>query len=169
MRMADQTMSKAVIRAAARGDAATILRLIRELAEFEGLSHEARANESDILRDGFGAAPRFECLLAEIDGEAVGFALFFHNYSTFEGRAGVFLEDIYVAERARGLGLGRALMARVARLAVDRGCARFDLSVLHWNPARAFYRRLGFEPNTDWQAYRVAGADFRRLAAEDCS
>ncbi len=152
---------------ARREDAGTILRLIRELAEFEGLVHEVRAREADILRDGFGAAPRFECLLAEVDDEALGFALFFHNYSTFEGRAGIFLEDIYVNERIRALGVGRALMARLARLAIERGCARFELSVLHWNPAREFYRRLGFEHNADWLPYRVGGASLARLAEED--
>ena len=165
--MPDQATSRTVIRAAARDDAATIVRLVRELAEFEGLGHEVRAREADILRDGFGAQPRFECLLAEVDGEAVGFALYFHNYSTFEGRAGLYLEDIYVSERVRSLGLGRALMARLARLAIERGCARFELSVLHWNPAREFYRRLGFEHNADWLPYRMGGALLEALAKED--
>ncbi len=152
---------------ARREDAGTILRLIRELAEFEGLLHKVRAREADILRDGFGDAPRFECLLAEADGEALGFALFFHSYSTFEGRTGIFLEDIYVNERVRALGVGRALMAKLARLAIERGCARFELSVLHWNPAREFYLRLGFEHNVDWLPYRVAGALLEALAEED--
>jgi GNAT superfamily N-acetyltransferase len=165
--MPDQPATRAVIRIARREDAGTILRLIRELAEFEGLLPEVRAREADILRDGFGDAPRFECLLAEVDGEALGFALFFHNYSTFEGRAGIFLEDIYVNERVRGLGLGRALMARLARLAIERGCARFELSVLHWNPARVFYRRLGFDHNVDWLPHRLGGAALARLAEED--
>ncbi len=165
--MPNPTTSTTVIRPAARDDAATIVRLVRELADFEGLGHEARACEADILRDGFGAQPRFECLLAEVDGEALGFALFFHNYSTFEGRAGLYLEDIYVDERVRGLGLGRALMARLARLAIERGCARLELSVLHWNPAREFYRHLGFEHNADWLPYRVGGALLEALAAED--
>ena len=152
---------------AQREDAGAILRLIRELAEFEGLVHEVRAREADILRDGFGDAPRFECLLAEVDDEALGFALFFHSYSTFEGRAGIFLEDIYINERVRALGVGRALMARLARLAIERGCARFELSVLHWNPAREFYRRLGFEHNADWLPYRMGGALLEALAKED--
>jgi GNAT superfamily N-acetyltransferase len=157
----------AVIRPAGRADAGTILRLVRELAEFENLLDHVRASEADILRDGFGEAPRFECLLAEAGGDAVGFALYFHNYSTFEGRAGIYLEDIYVAERARGLGLGRALIARLACLALERGCARLDLSVLDWNPAREFYRRLGFEETSGWLPYRVAGNALRRLADED--
>ena len=129
-------MTSAQIRTARREDAATILRLIRELAEFENLLEQVRASEEDILRDGFGPAPRFECLLAELDGEAVGFALFFYNYSTFEGRAGLYLEDIYISPTARDSGLGRAMMTRLAGIAVERGCARFDLWVLHWNPAR---------------------------------
>ena len=165
--MSERPAKKVVIRTARREDAATILRLVRELAEFEALRHEVRASEADILRDGFGEAPRFECLLAEVGGEALGFALFFHNYSTFEGRAGLYLEDIYVAERARGLGIGRALMARLARLALERGCARFELSVLDWNPAREFYRHLGFEQNADWLRYRGNGALLRSLAEQD--
>ncbi|MFQ5774059.1 MAG: GNAT family N-acetyltransferase [Kiloniellaceae bacterium] len=156
-----------VIRPAGPEDAGTILRLVRELAAFEKLLDRVCARESDILRDGFGETPRFECLLAEADGEAVGFALFFPSYSTFEGRAGLYLEDIYVAPAARGKGVGQALMARLARLAIERGWARLDLSVLHWNPARDFYRRLGFEPVSDWLPYRLQGRALRRLAAED--
>ncbi len=123
--------------------------------------------EADILRDGFGANHRFEFLLAELDRAAVGFALFFHSYSTFEGRAGIYLEDIFVAESARAKGVGRALMARLARLAVERGCARLDLSVLHWNPARDFYLGLGFQEVSGWLPYRVGGAPLRRLANLD--
>jgi GNAT superfamily N-acetyltransferase len=155
------------IRAATAADAGTIVRLIRALAEFEKLADEVRITEADVLRDGFGERPCFECLLAEVDGEAVGFALFFANYSTFEGRPGIFVEDLYVAETARGLGIGRQLLARLARLAVERGCPRLDLSVLHWNPARGFYDRLGFLHMTDWLAYRLSGAGLTRLATED--
>lgn len=158
-------MSKPVIRMAERADAGTILRLVQELAAFEELLDEAQASEDDILRDGFGPRPRFECLLAEIEGDAVGFALFFHNYSTFTGRAGIYLEDLYVAESARGLGLGRALMVHLAKLALERGCARFELGVLHWNPARAFYDRLGFKHMDNWLPYRVDGPRLERLAA----
>ncbi len=160
-------MTGALVRTARPEDAATILRLIRELAEFEELLDQVKAREEDILRDGFGPTPRFECLLAELDGAPVGFALFFHNYSTFEGRAGLYLEDIYVSPAARGSGLGRALMARLARIAVERGCARFDFWVLHWNPARAFYDRLGFAHMEDWLPYRVEGQGLRDLAGED--
>ena len=157
-------MTRVVVRVAAREDAATIMRLIRELAAYENLLHEVRASEADILRDGFGARPTFECLLAEVDGEAVGFALFFHNYSTFEGRTGIYVEDMYVAESARGLGAGRALMARLARIALERGCPRIDLWVLHWNSARDFYHRLGFDHMSDWLPTRLDGAALRGFA-----
>lgn len=160
-------MTKPSIRPAGPDDASTIVRLIRELAAYEKLEDQARATEEDILRDGFGPTPRFECLLAEIDGKAMGFALFFHNYSTFEGRAGLYLEDIYVDPAARGSGLGRALMTRLARIAVERGCARFDFWVLHWNPARGFYHRMGFDHMSDWLPYRLDGPALRKLAAED--
>jgi len=156
-----------VIRVARPEDAGTILRLIRALAEFENLLDEVCATESDIRRDGFGPDRKFECLLAEIDGEAVGFALFFVNYSTFEGRAGLYLEDLFIAESGRGLGIGRAIMARLARLANERGYARLDLSVLHWNPARAFYERLEFQQSADWLPYRLSGNALRALGQED--
>ncbi|MDX1711913.1 MAG: GNAT family N-acetyltransferase [Rhodovibrionaceae bacterium] len=157
-------MSQTVIREAAESDAGTILRLIRELAEFERLAHEVRATEADIRRDGFGPQRYFECLLAEADGEAVGFALFFHDYSTFEGRPGIYLEDLFVREEQRGRGLGRQLIARLAALAVERDCRRLDLSVLHWNPARDVYERLGFEQKQDWLPYRLSGEGLRKLA-----
>ena len=165
--MSDPTEDAPAIRMAGREDAATILRLVRELADYEDLLDRVRATEADILRDGFGDVPRFECLLAEQGGAAVGFALFFHSYSTFEGRSCLYVEDLYVNQRVRGLGLGRALMARLASLTVARGCARLELAVLDWNPARAFYRRLGFDHNTDWLPYRLGGARLEALAAED--
>jgi len=165
--MSNRAIQRPTIRIARRADAATILSLIRELAAYEDLLDQVRASEADILRDGFGDRPRFECLLAEQGGAAVGFALFFHSYSTFEGRSCLYLEDLYVNERVRGLGLGRALMARLASLAVARGCARLELAVLDWNPARAFYRRLGFDHNTDWLPYRLGGTRLEALAAED--
>ena len=161
------TSPSIAIRAATAADAATIVRLVRALAAYENLSDRVRLTEADVLRDGFGARPRFECLLAEVDGKAVGFALFFHNYSTFEGRPGIYVEDIFVAEGARGLGVGRRLMARLAAIALERDCRRLDLSVLQWNPARDFYERLGFGHVADWLPYRLTGASLARLAEED--
>jgi GNAT superfamily N-acetyltransferase len=155
------------IRPARPEDTATILRLVRDLAAFENLLDQVRATEADLRRDGFGPERRFECLLAESAGQAVGFALFFPNYSTFEGKPGLYLEDLYIAESARGQGVGRALLARLARLAQERGWPRLDLSVLHWNPARTFYERLEFRQSTDWLPYRLSGSALRRLAEQD--
>src|SRR5262249_9223124 len=116
---------------------------------------------------GFGARPHFEAVLAERDGEALGFALYFHNFSTFMGRPGLYIEDLFVSEAARGSGLGRQLLAHLARIAVSRGCPRLELSVLHWNPARAFYERMGLAQNADWLPYRVSGEALQRLAELD--
>jgi GNAT superfamily N-acetyltransferase len=160
-------MNAVTIREAKPADVATIVRLVRELAAYENLLDRVRLGEEDVRRDGFGATPRFACLLAELQGEAVGFALFFHNYSTFEGRPGVYLEDFYVAERARGRGIGRRLLARLAMIALERGCVRLDLSVLEWNPARDFYHRLGFGQVEGWLPYRLQGEELARLATED--
>jgi GNAT superfamily N-acetyltransferase len=159
-------MTDATIRPATAADAATIVRLIRALAEYERLSDEIRVTEADILRDGFGPRPCFECLLAEIAGDPVGFALYLADYSTFAGRAGIFVEDLFVAEAARGRGIGRRLLARLAALAQERGASSLNLNVLDWNPARAFYHRLGFEESTRWQPCHLSGAALERLAAE---
>lgn len=155
-----------VIREAGPADAATILRLVRELATYEGLADQVRMTEADVLRDGFGARPCFACLLAEIGGEAVGMALYFETYSTFAGRPNLYLEDLYVAESARASGIGRQLLARLATIALERGCRRLDLAVLDWNPARSFYDRLGFRPAEGWLPYRLAGEGLAQLAAE---
>lgn len=155
------------VRSATADDAGTIVRMVRDLAQFEEMLDEVRITEEDVLRDGFGATPRFEALIAERQGAPVGFALFFHNYSTFEGRAGLFLEDLYVAPEARGAGAGKALMARLARIAIERGCPRLELSVLHWNPAREVYHRLGFSHSSDWLPYRLTGEALSLLAARD--
>jgi GNAT superfamily N-acetyltransferase len=154
------------IRPAEASDAATIVRLVRELADFEGLLDQVRLTEADVLRDGFGERRRFECLLAEIDAAPAGFALYFEDYSTFEGRPGIFVEDLYVAESARGLGIGQQLLAHLARIAVERDYRRLDLMVLHWNPARGFYDRLGFRQSADWLPYRLSGDALARLAEE---
>jgi GNAT superfamily N-acetyltransferase len=152
------------IRPAEATDAATIVRLVRDLAEYEGLLDQVRITEADVRRDGFGDSRRFECLLAEVDGAAVGFALFFEDYSTFEGRPGIFVEDLYVAESARGVGIGRRLLARLAQIALERDARRLDLMVLQWNPARGFYERLGFRHSVDWLPYRLSGDALARLA-----
>jgi GNAT superfamily N-acetyltransferase len=159
-------MPSITIRDAASSDAPTIVRLVRELAAFERLADQVRITEADVLRDGFGERRHFECLLVEVEGTAAGFVLFFYTYSTFEGRPGIYVEDLYLAQPARRLGIGRRLLARLAQIAIERDCRRLDLSVLHWNPARGFYDRLGFRQRADWLPYRLAGEALARLAAE---
>jgi len=155
------------VRPATPDDASTILTFIRGLAEFE---HEpltsVKVTEADIIRDGFGPTPRFESLIAELEGAPVGFALFFPNYSTWEGVAGIYIEDLFVLDVARGHGVGRALMAHIAALAKQRGAARVELSVLDWNPARAFYERLGMSHQTEWLPYRLTAEAIETLARE---
>ena len=161
------------IRWANASDVGEIVRLIKALAEFENEpASSVKVTEADLLRDGFGDPgdgagnfiPRFECLIAEHDGKAVGICLFFHNYSTWEGRAGLYIEDLFVEDHVRGLGLGRALMAAVARTALERNCARLDLSVLDWNPTRAFYDQINMAHMATWRPYRMAHADIAALA-----
>jgi GNAT superfamily N-acetyltransferase len=160
-------MGKVEIRPAVPADAATVVAMVRELAVFEREPlTTVEASEADFQRDCFGPHPRCEILIGEVDGAAQGFVLFFHNYSTWLGRAGVYVEDLYVRDAARGLGLGRQLLAAVARIALARGCRRLDLSVLHWNPARRFYEQLGFVEQADWRPYRVSGESLVRLADE---
>ena len=160
-------MPPIVLRPAAAGDVGILLQLIRALAAYEKAPDAVLASEADLLRHGFGAERRFEALLAFVEGKPAGFALFFPTFSTWLGRPGLFLEDIFVAEWARELGVGRRLMARVAALIVERGWGRLDFSVLHWNPARDFYHRLGIAPLEEWLPYRASGAALERLAAED--
>jgi GNAT superfamily N-acetyltransferase len=160
-------MPSIIIRAASASDAATVVRLIRALAAYENMLDQVRITEADVLRDGFGARPCFECLLAEIGGEPVGLAIHRPSYSTFDGRPGLYVEDLIVSESARGLGIGRLLMARLAAIAQQRGCSRMSLAVLHWNPARAFYGRLGFTQVEDWLPYQLSGDALARLAADD--
>lgn len=153
------------IRAANIDDAAEILRLIRALAEYEKLAHEVVANEGDLRRTLFGTQPQAECLLAELDGRCVGMALYFENYSTFRGRAGLHLEDLFVEPQARGHGIGKALLASVARIAVERGCPRYEWSVLDWNtPSIEFYRALGAKPLEDWTMFRLDDEALRQVA-----
>ncbi len=146
------------IRPATRADIPTIVRFIRELAEYEKLSHVCRTSEASLAVHLFGERPYAECLIGEVGGEAEGFALFFHNFSTFECKPGIYLEDLYVTPTARGKGLGKALLLALARLAVERGCARLEWSVLDWNtPAIAFYKSLGAGAMDEWTVFRLTG------------
>lgn len=155
------------VRPATENDAATIVEFVRLLAEFEREPVEhVRLTEEDVRRDGFGDAPAFEALIAEFDGAAVGFALFFPNYSTWEGRPGIYVEDVYVREAHRGSGVGEALMRAIARLALERRAARVDLAVLDWNPARGFYERLGLSQQAEWLPYRLDRAGIEALAQD---
>jgi len=156
-----------VVRPATPADAPVIVQLIRELAAYEREPlTSVKVTDSDILRDGFGPQQRFESLLVEVGGRPAGFALFFHNYSTWEGRAGLYVEDIFVSEWARGRNIGRRLLAEIAAIAESRGFLRVDLSVLHWNPARAFYERIGFVEMSTWRPYRLKDNALASLAAE---
>ena len=160
-------MPNIAIRFAVAEDAGLLLQLIRELAVYENLIGEVTASEADLRRYGFGPERRFEALIAALDGEPVGFALFLPDFSTFSGRPGLFLEDLYVGEKARRHGVGRRLIARLAAIAVERGCPALNFNVLTWNPAQDFYRRLGFEPRAEWQPWGAAGEVVHRLARED--
>jgi GNAT superfamily N-acetyltransferase len=155
------------IRPAAVDDCALLLELIRGLAAYENAPDAVVASEDDLRRHGFGPEAKFEAILAFLDGEPAGMALFFANFSTWLGSPGMYLEDIYVIEAARGLGVGRALMARLAAIALERGWGRIDFAALDWNPARRFYHRLGIAPLTEWVPYRAEGEALRRLAEED--
>lgn len=153
------------IRSATEEDVGTLLGLIKELAIYEKKPVSiVQATEEDLRRDGFGLARRFEARLAFIDGRPAGFTLFFPDYSTWEGRAGLFLEDIFVAEWARRRGVGRALMADLAATALARDWRRINFRVLTWNPAREFYHALGFAHIDEWLPYRIEGEALRRLA-----
>jgi GNAT superfamily N-acetyltransferase len=153
-------------RYAAREDVPVLLELIRELAEFEKLLDQVAADEATLAEQLFGARRVAEVVLAELKNEPVGFAVFFHNFSTFLGRAGLYLEDLYVRPHARGLGVGRWLISFVAKIAVERKCGRFEWSVLDWNTrAIDFYRSLGAVPMDEWTVQRVTGAALQRLGS----
>jgi GNAT superfamily N-acetyltransferase len=155
------------IRSATPADVKLILSLIRELAEYEKLAHQVVATEADIQDSLFGPRPSAECLIAEFDGAPAGFALFFHNFSTFLGKPGIYLEDLYVKPELRGKGIGRKLLAHLAQLAVTRGCGRFEWAVLDWNePAIGFYRSIGARMLDDWKINRLTGEALEKLAAE---
>ncbi len=154
-----------MIRQATIDDVPTILAFIRDLAEYERLAHEVVADEAQLRATLFGDRPAAEVLIAE-DPEPVGFALFFTSYSTFLGKPGLYLEDLFVRPAVRGRGIGLALMAACAQIAVDRDYGRFEWSVLDWNkPALAFYRRLGAVPMAEWTVHRLTGEPLKALAA----
>jgi len=154
------------LRPAIREDIGQILSFVRELAEYEKLAHEAVADETTLATQLFGDHPAAEVVIAEVDGQPAGFALFFHNFSTFVGKRGLYLEDLFVRPEYRGLGLGRRLMIHLAKLAVERDCGRFEWSVLDWNtPAIDFYRELGASPLDEWTVQRVTGDALKALAA----
>ena len=154
------------IRPAAPADLPLIAEFIRDLAAYEKLSHEVRFDEAKLGEKLFGPRPYAEVVIGEIDGAPQGFALFFHNFSTFEGRPGIYLEDLFVRPEARGSGLGKALLAHLAQLCVIRDCARLEWSVLDWNaPSIGFYQSLGARLMDEWTVMRVDGDALTALAA----
>jgi GNAT superfamily N-acetyltransferase len=154
------------IRFATADDLPLIAQFIRDLAAYEKLAHEVRFDEAGLGQRLFGPRPYAEVLIGEIDGVAQGFALFFHNFSTFEGKPGIYLEDLFVRPEARGSGLGKALLKRLAALAVERDCARLEWWVLDWNtPSIGFYKALGAKPMDEWTVFRVDGAALENLAS----
>ena len=159
-----------MIRPATPADTPAIARLIRSLAEYERLSHAVTLDEGHLREHLFGPRPFAEVLLAEEAGAVVGFALFFHNYSTFVGRPGIYLEDLFVEPEHRGKGHGKALLRALARLVVERGCGRLEWAVLNWNePAIHFYRSLGAVSMTEWTGYRLAGDALATAAGGDAT
>jgi ribosomal protein S18 acetylase RimI-like enzyme len=154
-----------MIRCAVVADVPTIARLIHALADYEKLAHAVRLDEERLRLHLFGQRPYAEALVAEDAGAVVGFALFFHNYSTFRAQPGLYLEDLFVVPECRDRGHGKALLTALARLAVERGCARLEWSVLDWNaPAIGFYRALGANPQDEWTVYRLDGPALAQLA-----
>jgi GNAT superfamily N-acetyltransferase len=161
---------RANVRFATREDVPVIVSLIRELAEYEHLEHLATATPARLEPQLFGDKPSCECLIGEQDGEPVAFALFFHNFSTFLCQKGLYLEDLFVRPTVRGTGLGKLLLQRLAQIAVERDCGRFEWSVLDWNvDAQAFYQRMGATMLPDWRVCRVTGDALQALGAPTAS
>ena len=159
------TQEHITYRFARREDIPTILGFIRELAAYEHLEQEVVATP-ELLEEWLFEKEKAEVLLAELDGTAVGSALFFHNFSTFLGRAGLYLEDLYISPEYRGKGYGKATLQKLARIAVERGCGRLEWSCLDWNqPSIDFYLSLGAEPMEEWTVYRLSGEKLSRMAA----
>jgi GNAT superfamily N-acetyltransferase len=159
-----------IIEAATSADVPLILSLINELAEYEKLRHESVASVASLTDALFGPRPGAEAVIARLDGTAAGFALFFHNFSTFLGKKGLYLEDLFVRPAYRGRGIGKALLVHLAGLALARDCGRFEWAVLDWNrPARDFYESLGAQAKSDWVIHRLSGDALRELAAAGSS
>lgn len=153
------------IRPATEGDVPQILAFIRALAAYEREPGAVIATEEGLLRDGFGPTPYFHCLIADLDGQPAGFALYFFNYSTWMGRPGIYLEDLFVPPEFRGLGIGKALLKKVAAVAIEKDCRRLQWEVLDWNtPAIDFYRAMGAEFLDEWRNVRVSGEALVQLA-----
>jgi GNAT superfamily N-acetyltransferase len=153
------------IRPATAKDAALIVQFVRDLAEYERDPKAAVATEQDFIRDGFGADPKFKVVFAEWGGKPAGFALFFYNYSTWQGRPGLYLEDLFVKPEFRGKGIGKALLLHLAKIAGENNCGRYQWQVLDWNtPAIEFYKSLGAEIMKEWLTMRVEGNALQRLA-----
>ena len=166
--MSNADGTELVIRAATKDDVPLVLSLITELAEYEQMADQVVATEADLRRALFGVRPYAEAVIAELGETPVGFALFFHSFSTFLAQPGLYLEDLYVKPDFRGRGVGRRLLAHLARIAKTRGCGRFEWSVLDWNePAIRSYRRAGATPMDEWTVYRLTGDALDRLASED--
>lgn len=153
------------IRPAGEHETALILQFIRDLAQYEHLEHEVVATEATLREALFGPHPYAEVVFACLNGEPVGFALFFHNFSTFLGKAGIYLEDLYVRPEARGHGVGGRVLSWLAATALSRGCGRLEWAVLDWNePSIRFYRNLGAVPLDEWTTFRVTGPALKQLA-----
>ena len=158
-------MKKPHIRTAVAEDAGLILHFIRELAIYENALDEVLATEEDIRNTIFGDDSRVDALICEHEGEPIGFAVYFFNYSTWMGKLGLFLEDLYVSPEQRGIGAGKALLVQLAKIAVDKDCGRFEWNVLDWNkPSIDFYEALGAKPQSEWIGYRLTGAALQDLA-----
>lgn len=158
-------MTDIVVRPAVEADAASIFGFIIELAEYEHAREAVVTDVEGIRRTLFADDPRAYALMAEVDGQAAGYAVYFYNYSTWLGQYGIYLEDIYVTPACRGRGAGKALLKRVARIAVENNCGRYEWSVLNWNrPAIEFYESVGARPQDEWTTYRLTGEALKRLA-----
>jgi GNAT superfamily N-acetyltransferase len=157
-------LSNINIRAATKKDVSIILKFIKELAKFEKLTHQVVATEKQLRVTLFGKKPIAKVLIAEINEKAVGFLLYFYNYSTFLGRPGIYIEDLYVNPQYRKKGIGISLMKYCIKIAKEQGCTRVEWAALTWNPARRFYKKLGAKPLNDWVLYRLTGKKLRECA-----